>query len=508
MRVLLDTNIIIHRETAKVMNPDIGTLFRWIDNLHYTKCVHPVTVHEIKKYGDPQALQTLIVKLDNYNLLKTEAPVRPEVQRVSNEVDVSENDRNDTRMLNEVCAARIDILITEDKKIHRKAMLLGISERVFTIESFLEKVTAENPGMADYRVLAVQKELFGNIDLGDKFFDTFKEDYPAFETWLNRKAEEVAYVCRTGGRIAAFLYLKVEGDREDYSDIEPRFPRKRRMKIGTFKVTLNGYKLGERFLKIVFDNALSHRVDEVYVTIFGKRPDQLRLISLLEDYGFQQWGAKLGGPEPELVYVRDFNGRADRQNPRTTYPFVSKHSPAYLIPIYPEYHTDLFPDSILRTESPGDFVENEPFRNAISKVYVSRSVERNLHPGDVILFYRTARIGESAYYKSVVTTIGVVENVITSIRDEDHFIDLCRKRSVFSDQELREHWNYNRGNRPFVVNFLYVYSLPRKLNLKTLIELGVIADVHSAPRGFTAIDTASFESIIREAQVREGVVVD
>ena len=36
-RVLLDTNIIIHREASTVINNNIGTLFRWLDRLKYTK---------------------------------------------------------------------------------------------------------------------------------------------------------------------------------------------------------------------------------------------------------------------------------------------------------------------------------------------------------------------------------------------------------------------------------------------------------------------------------------
>jgi predicted transcriptional regulator len=41
----------------------------------------------------------------------------------------------------------------------------------------------------------------------------------------------------------AFLYLKVEDTGENYSDIEPVFKPKHRLKIGTFKVELNSYKL-------------------------------------------------------------------------------------------------------------------------------------------------------------------------------------------------------------------------------------------------------------------------
>ena len=138
----------------------------------------------------------------------------------------------------------------------------------------------------------MQKELFGNLDQTDEFFTSLKEDYREFEKWVNRKADETVYVCRSKGKLIALLYLKVEGKDEDYSDIDPPFTRKRRLKIGTFKVGLNGFRLGERFLKIVFDNALRFKVDEIYVTIFDKRIEQQSLITLFEDYGFHLHGHK------------------------------------------------------------------------------------------------------------------------------------------------------------------------------------------------------------------------
>ena len=163
----------------------------------------------------------------------------------------------------------------------------------------------------------------------------------------------------------------------------------------------------------------------------------------------------------------------------------------------------MFPDSILKNESPQDYVENESYRNAISKVYISRSFERGLKKGDLIIFYRTG-----GYYKGVVTTLGIVESVTTDIRDEQQFISLCRKRSVFSDRELSNHWNYNRYNRPFVVNFLYVCSFPKRANLKRLIEIGVIPSIDSVPRGFTLINEKDLQNIIREAGVDESIIVN
>ena len=506
MKILLDTNIVIHREASAVVNEDIGVLFRWLDNLHHVKCIHPITVEEIKKHQDPKVLKSLEVKLANYNILKTTAPLAEAVRTVTEPLDKTKNDLNDTIIINELYCRRVDALITEDRQLLNKASLLGISDQVYTIDSFLEKVTAENPELADYKVLSVRKSLFGNLNLSDDFFDSFREDYPGYEQWFNKKADETVYVCLSEEKPIALLYLKVEGKNEDYADIDPPLSPKRRLKIGSFKVTLNGFRLGERFLKIIFDNALLLKVDEVYVTIFNKRIEQQRLINLLEEYGFRLHGFKTGSGGKELVYARLIRRVADRSHPKLTYPFFSTAGRFFIVPIYAQYHTELFPDSILRTESPMDFVENEPHRNAISKVYISWSIERNLHSGDVIIFYRTAD-RYPAYHNSVVTTIGVAESVIDDIPTEKEFIQLCRKRSVFTDEELSKHWNYRRS-RPFIVNFLYVYSFRKRINLRRLIELRIIPSVNDAPRGFTPISVQNLRDILRECQADESIVVD
>jgi predicted nucleic acid-binding protein len=167
MKVLLDTNIVIHREASRILNVDIGVLFRWLDKGKYIKCVHPITIQEIEKNSNQETAKTLGVKLESYEVLKTTSPLLQQVIAVSDSIDVNQNDKNDTILLNEVYCERIEFLITEDKKIHRKAELLGISDRVFKIDSFLEKVVSENPDLVDYKVLSVTKKLFGEINLSD-----------------------------------------------------------------------------------------------------------------------------------------------------------------------------------------------------------------------------------------------------------------------------------------------------------------------------------------------------
>lgn len=501
MKALLDTNIIIHREANKIVSQDIGILYRWLDRGQYTKCIHSATIEEVKKNPNKETVDLFLVKLESYEVIDIPSPLQDEVKIVSDQLDTTDNDKMDTVLLNEVFVGRVDILITEDKKIHKKALELGIQDKVFTIDSFLEKTFAEHPELVNYKVLNVQKLKFGKIDLNDTFFDSLKEDYVGFDKWFIKKYDEEAYITinSNNGMLLSFLYLKVEDENENYSNINPQFSPKRRLKIGTFKVISNGFRLGERFVKIVFDNALKNHVQEIYVTIYDKRPEQRRLIDLLEQWGFVLWGTK---GEGELVYVRDFSPKFDIEDLKACFPYISKGKNAYIVPIYPEYHTELLPDSILNTESPEEFIEDFPHRNCINKVYVSRAMEPYPSVGDILVFYRTG-----GYYKSVVTTIGEVLEVKTNFQDENDFILYCRKKSVYPEQALREMWRYP-ARKPFVVNFLYDYSFPHRINMKELIDLKVLTGINDAPRGFKPITKEQFEIILKETRSDESFIVD
>lgn len=501
MKALLDTNIIIHREASKIINQDIGILYRWLERANYIKCVHLLSISEIEKYQDKEIVDVFHVKLDSYEKIEIGSPLQSKVKAVSDEIDVNQNDINDSLLLNEVFIGRVDILITEDKKIHLKAKKLGIEDKVFTIDSFLEKTFSEHPELVNYKVLNVQKLKFGRINLDDNFFDSLKEDYVGFDRWFIKKYDEEAYITinSNNGLILSFLYLKVEGSDENYLDIVPSFPLKKRLKIGTFKVINNGFRLGERFMKIIFDNALKNNVEEIYVTIFDRRDEQKRLIDLLQQWGFVFWGKK----GEELVYIRNFTRKSDNNNLKQCYPFISRSKDCFIVPIYPEYHTELLPDSILNTESPEEFIEDFPHRNCINKVYVSRAFTPHPKIGDNLVFYRTG-----GYYKGVISTIGVVQEIRYDFKDENDFILYCRKSSVFPENQLRDMWHYSQHNKPFVVKFLYIYSLPNRINMKELIDLKVLSGVNDAPRGFKQITKEQFNNILKATNSDESFIID
>ena len=305
MRILLDTNIVIHRENKRVSNYSIGHLFRWIDRLKHDKIIHPYSISEIKKYRDPETQEAISVRLDSYNVIQTIREPDAKFLMKINQPEKNDNDHIDNCLLYEVYLGRVDILITEDRRLRNKALQVGLGDRVFSINSFISKVTAENPSLIEYKALSVKKVYFGNVDVNDSFFDSFRNSYAEFNKWFARKCDEEAYICYSDkGKIHGFLYLKTEETTENYSDIEPPFTPKRRLKVGSFKVESTGFRLGERFIKIIFDNAQKRKVDEIYVTLFTDYGELIALEELLFNWGFVYHGIKHNGVKNEIVLVK------------------------------------------------------------------------------------------------------------------------------------------------------------------------------------------------------------
>jgi predicted nucleic acid-binding protein len=399
MKVLLDTNIVIHRENVKVTNPSIGLLFYWLDKLHYEKCIHPWSLEELKSYKDKNMQELYETKLPAYTILKSvSVPQEDFLAKMPKEE--SSNDKIDHQLLCEVFNNRVDLLITEDKKLREKARKLGIGQKVYSINEFVSEKTEEYPELISYKMLSVKKELFGDVDLNDVFFDSLKEAYPDFVPWFNKKSEEEAYVCRTDeGVIKGFLYIKTEDQSENYSSIEPSF------------------------------------------ILFNKQK--------------------------------------------------------FILPIMAKYHTSLLPDSILKTEKQIDFMGKDAQKYALQKVYISWSPERNINPGDLVLFYRMGEDGSNKKYTSVLTTLGMVDRIHYGFNNKEDFLKQCQNRSVFSKDDLDYFWNRHRANL-MVLKFVFVKSLKKRLTLDYLHRLGVV-EPPNGPRPFMRISDEVFKQILSDS---------
>ena len=347
----------------------------------------------------------------------------------------------------------------------------------------------------------LDRKKFKDIDLSDKFFDSLKESYAEFPDWFAKKSNENAYVILgNDGSINGFLYLKVEEGQ--IADVEPQLPAAKRLKVGTMKINAHGTKLGERFIKKIFDHALFEGVTQVYLTVFEQHTP---LINLIEKYGFEHQAKKTTENGTELVYVKDLS-KFDEEITKS-YPLVSTNgSGIYLLSLYPQWHTRLLPDSILNNEN-SDVVQDISHTNSIHKVYLTamKGVE-SLERGDILLIYRTSDGKGPARFRSVATSICVVEEYksIRNFKSEDEFLSYCRPYSVFTEIELDEFWKTKKY--PHIIKFTYNLALKKRPNRAALIDL--VGLESKAYWGFMKISKKQFEHIISLGAVNESLIVD
>lgn len=340
----------------------------------------------------------------------------------------------------------------------------------------------------------------GSVPVLDGFFDTLRADYPGFDDWLRRKAAESAYIARReDGGLDGFLYLKLENGA--VTDVEPALVPAKRLKVGTLKVNPHGTRLGERLLKKVFDHAVEHEVDGVYVTVF---PKHAKLIDLFARYGFKKVGHKpgLGGIEDVMLRsLRVLSGDVVRD-----YPLINAASRKFMLGIYPTWHTRLLPDSKLLTESP-DIVKDVSHSNSIHKVYLAgmQGLDQ-LRRGDLLVIYRTSDKAGPAHYRSVATSICAVEEVrdISSFATADALIQYCAPYSVFTVQELRGF--YSSRKYPTLIRLTYNAALRKRLTRAELIEHGVVDP--NAYAGFAPVTDDGFKVVVERGGINASLIVN
>ncbi|WP_338863672.1 hypothetical protein [Myxococcus stipitatus] len=349
--------------------------------------------------------------------------------------------------------------------------------------------------------MILERLSFKNINLSDPFFDSLKADYKEFPSWFAKKAEDTAYVFKNEhGLIDGFLYVKVEEGM--VGDVTPPLPPTRRLKVGTMKINAHGTKLGERFIKKIFDHAIFEKVREAYVTVFSEhRP----LILLLEKYGFQQVGTKTSHNGTELVLTKQLQGISE--DVVRSYPLVRlAHQKAYLLALQPQWHTRLLPDSILKTET-ADIVQDVSHTNSIHKVYLAAmSGMEVLKRGDILLIYRTTDGQGPAHYRSVATSVCVVEEYrsLFSFKAQEEFLAYCRPYTVFEESELLTLWKTRKY--PHVIRFTYNIALRKRVTRAVMIEeVGMDAGAYW---GFMPLTHQQLVNVLRRGLVDESLVVN
>lgn len=311
----------------------------------------------------------------------------------------------------------------------------------------------------------LEVKTFRDIPLDDPFFESLKRDYQEFSRWFHDKALEPAYVQYTDDKLTGFMYLKLEEG--EVNDVSPPLTAGKRIKIGTLKVVPHGTKLGERLIKKAIDHAIVRQAEEIYVTVF---PHHISLIAMLDEFGFRSVGTKETVNGTETVLVKSFDQSRLTGDVRKDYPLIdTRQTNFYLLAIKPRWHSQLFPDSILETES-YDLLSDISHTNSISKTYIcAMDGVRDLHPKDSLVIYRTSDGQGPAEYRSVATSICVVEEIVTkdNFTDLDEYLAYTKSLSVLNDRELTQWWN---RTELYVIKMLYSAAFTQKVIRKTLAD--------------------------------------
>ena len=491
--ILLDTNIVIKRESNVGVSFEVAKLFNWFGKQNITTFVHPLTKEELSGYKDESVRNAVLTKINSYNILpsfqtSTDLLYESVIARHSND----KNGQVDNALLLEVYNDNVGLLLSDDNLILRKAEELYIRDRVLTSAELLAYFEKCYPQNIEYEMLAVKLRRFDEVDLNSEFFDTLREDYEGreFDNWFKRKGSEKAYIFEERGVLKGFLYVKVEMPNEpDYLKIEPVLSPKKRLKVGTFKIERTGFRLGERFLKIIFDNARNNGVEEIYVTLFeDKRENVKALQQLMEQWGFKKHGYKKDNGE--LVLVKSMEEYDCEKEPKFNYPLIADSASYFFLPIFPKYHTDLFPDMILKNENMHLYQENKAHRYAIEKIYLTGSWDIKAKPGDVVLIYRTGERWPKRN-SSVVSGMAIIQDIVKTGSVEE-CIEICKNRSIFSEAEIvQEH-----ATRPTVVKLLDYIPFRNKVKLYQLYDNGIVPD-GSGPRSFESLSKEEYEIIYK-----------
>lgn len=431
MKFLNDTNILIPLEPTRPEDlhqntPAVASLARLINETGHQLYRHPASSADISRDADLSRRQLREQLVEKYPPIP-DPPSSSKVDRVLGAPMRDSNDWVDHQLLAALDANAVDYLITEDIGIAKKARLLGLEQRVFTIAaaiSYLKGLYDRAPAPPP----AVRETRAHSLNRDDPIFSSFRKDYPDFERWLQRAQREQrqTWLIEVNAQAAAFAIVNEERDPAEKVG-------QKTLKICSFKVSDNhrGFRFGELLLKAVFSYAEANAYDSLLVTVFPKYDD---LIQLFEDFGFTRIARKtilgeLTLAKP-LVYSAADEASLDALSFHVRYgPSAIKRQDvaAYLVPIQPRYNNVLFPETAISDSLfPGIF----PFGNGIRKAYLCNAAIRSLSRGANLFFYRS-QIAQG------LTALGVVEDILVSESPEE-ITRVVGKRTVYTFAEITE----------------------------------------------------------------------
>lgn len=340
---------------------------------------------------------------------------------------VATNDWVDQQLIEALECDAVNVLVTEDRGLTRKASVRVGNDRVLSLADAISVLAGMIDSSIEPPPVVEVVQAYG-LDLTDPIWVTFRENYPNFDAWIKKCREEHrrAWIIRREDNNAYAGVAIV-----NHEEKEPRIGKT--LKICSFKVdpAQGGRRYGELLLKTLFIYAEKNGYDSLFVTAF---PEHTQLLQLFSDFGFALEPDLLSNGEVAMTkgIIRGIPGKPT-DNPLAYHiesgPFTVdiRGADVCVVPIQPVYHQMLFPElEIAPPLIPG----REAYGNAIRKAYICRSSVKGLAPGTVVLFYRSQD-------EQAITAIGVVEDTLRS-NNPELISAFVLPRTVYTTDEIAQ----------------------------------------------------------------------
>jgi hypothetical protein len=130
----------------------------------------------------------------------------------------------------------------------------------------------------------------------------------------------------------------------------------------------------------------------------------------------------------------------------------------------------------------------------------------SLRPGDNLLIYRTSDGQGPARYRSVATSVCVVQEVrdIREFDSYDKFVNYCGPYSVFDTDELE--LLYRKKNYPYIIKFTYNFPLEKRVIRDDIMNITGYND--NDYWGFLKLSDDHFKNIVKLGGVDESFIIN
>jgi predicted nucleic acid-binding protein len=495
MIILLDTNIFIQREDYSVISPELQNLIKLLNLNKENVFNHPKSIEELYKNKDKDKKEIILSKVRTYPTLDHYLDPNKDdsfMEIVGKPSKI--NDDVDNYLIYTVYKNMADILISEDLGIIKKAKKLNLSKKVLTIQEALTYFSKEEPRVKISKPPSLVETTVNNINFKDPIFESLRYDYKDFDNWIKKIKSEnrkcwVHYTEKNS--IGAILIYKEEKEPLDY--VNPPRPEKMRFKICTMKVSKEGKKIGELFIRLSIEYCIKNGIEELYLTHFSENRDTL--VDLVQEYGFINVGYKKTYGRDEEVYLKDLNPDKSIVKEYSPLEIAKKYYPMFkdsedikklIIPIRPEYCRKLFIEGSRQTllsEHSGEFITEG---NPIKKAYLCHSNYRDIAKGDILIFYRSGD-------EQDIFSLGIVDE-IDVLDDPFEIYSKVFNRSVYSLKEIME-----MTEKPvLVILFLLQTYLKNPISLSSLLKKNILK---IAPPSITRIKDEGYQIIKKEGEI-------